>query len=195
MRVTGGAARGYAIEVPDASDLRPSQDIVRESIFNIISDVRGKLVLDLYAGTGVLGLEALSRGARHGDFVEKEKHVASAIRRNAQHGLFQDKVDVFQEDVRTFLNREPFQTYDIIFLDPPYVERPRDVLFLLPRWLSKDAILIYLHGKNLTLSSSADRELLGQKLNEVDTRKYGATSVSFIMLHPENSTNNNDIAL
>ncbi|PIZ48213.1 hypothetical protein CO180_02240 [candidate division WWE3 bacterium CG_4_9_14_3_um_filter_41_6] len=188
MRISGGAARGHTIEVPDAGDLRPSQEIVREAIFNILHEVKGKLVLDLYAGTGVLGLEALSRGARHCDFVEKEKHVATSIRHNANHSLFQDKYDLFEEDAHTFVNREIFQRYDIIFLDPPYVEMPRDVLFLLPRFLAPGGVLIYLHGKNMVLDTQADREMLGEKLKVVDNRRYGATQVTFLMLRQADHT-------
>ena len=180
MRITGGIARGYSIEVPHALDLRPSQEVVRESIFNILGDINNTLILDLYAGTGVLGIEALSRGAKHCDLVEKEKQVASAIRRNIQNVKIQDKADVFEEDARTFINRETFQKYDIIFLDPPYVERPRDVLLMIPKWLHDHGFLIYLHGKGIVLETAHDRELLGKKLVETDTRRFGATYISFI---------------
>ncbi len=182
MRVIGGEAKGHRLQVPQTvADLRPSQELVRESVFNILGDVTGWLVLDLYAGTGALGIEALSRGARFCDFVEKSKDACAVIEQNLNHTKLRDRGDIYNETAAKFLNQHRSQTYDLIFLDPPYVEQPRDVFRLIPANLTEGGILIYLHAQRIILTDPADREWIKAKLKQIDTRKYGATHVSLLV--------------
>ncbi len=182
MRVSGGKAKGHQLNVPSAvSDLRPSQDQVREAIFNILGEwIIGKDVLDLFAGTGSLGIESLSRGARTADFVDKSHSACEIIKRNINHTYLQGKSDIFESDVHKFLNSPHHQLYDLIFLDPPYIHTPRDEIMQIPHFLKDDGVLIYLHGSRIVMESKEDRAWIGEKLESFDTRRYGRTFVSFL---------------
>lgn len=176
MRITGGTFRGRNIEAPSShSDLiRPSKDIVREAIFNIIDIPTNALVLDLYAGTGILGFEALSRGARHVDFVEKMRDFVDLIRKNAINLNVDPHVDVYTERVELFLKNPHSQKYDIVFLDPPYKHNAFNDIDLTREFIDDNGILMYLHSNTVTVENEfSDNWLL------VDTRTYGKTTISF----------------
>ena len=120
MRVITGTARGRRLAQPTNMDIRPSTDQVKEAIFNIIQfDIEGRKVLDLFGGTGQLGIEALSRGAERCTFVDMSRQAAAIIRENVTAVGFADRATVQQGDAMAFLSgcREKF---DLIFLDPPY---------------------------------------------------------------------------
>ena len=120
MRVISGSARGRRLKELPGMDTRPTTDQVKESIFNIIQfDIEGRRVLDLFAGTGQMGIEALSRGAAHATFVDLAPAAARIVRENVELTRFADVSKVVQSDWRGFLSscREKF---DLIFLDPPY---------------------------------------------------------------------------
>ena len=119
MRVISGSARGRKLKEPVGFDIRPTSDMVKESVFNIIQfDVEGRRVLDLYAGTGQYGIEALSRGAGRADFVDSGPKSAKLIRENLELCGFSDSASVFVRDALKHLERKG--KYDLIFLDPPY---------------------------------------------------------------------------
>ena len=120
MRVISGIARGRRLKELQGMDTRPTTDKVKESIFNIIQfEIPGRSVLDLFGGTGQLGIEALSRGAAHCTFVEMRRDVVALMKDNLKTVNFQDKARIVQGDSLAFLAscREKF---DVIFLDPPY---------------------------------------------------------------------------
>ena len=120
MRVISGSARGRRLNPLPGMDTRPTTDQVKESIFNIIQfDIEGRRVLDLFAGTGQMGIEALSRGADHATFVDLAPAAAKTVRANVEMTRFAEQATVVQSDWRGFLSscREKF---DLIFLDPPY---------------------------------------------------------------------------
>lgn len=122
MRVISGTARGRRLKELPGLDTRPTTDKVKESVFNIIQfDIEGRKVLDLFGGTGQMGIEALSRGAKHATFVDLAPAAAAIIRQNLATTGFTDSARVAQSDWRAFLSscREKF---DLIFLDPPYKE-------------------------------------------------------------------------
>ncbi|MCA9391835.1 16S rRNA (guanine(966)-N(2))-methyltransferase RsmD [candidate division WWE3 bacterium] len=187
MRVTGGQAKGHNLIVPQTvSDLRPSQDQVREAIFNILGDyVNDADVLDLYAGSGALGIEALSRGARTADFVDSSKDACDHILKNLHHSKLEGRSDVFQERVDIFLSQPHHQLYDLVFLDPPYADTPRNVILLVHHFIKPNGLLIYLHGKRIVLDNKDDREWIGKQLNVLDSRKYGQTSLSIMRYEPQ----------
>lgn len=120
-RIVAGAARGRPLAVPPGRDTRPTSDRAREGLFSTLSsltDVEGARVLDLYAGSGAVGLEALSRGASAAVLVESDVRAAAVIRRNAEAvGLPGARVVV--DRVERFLGNDA-ATYDIVFMDPPY---------------------------------------------------------------------------
>lgn len=124
-RIIGGRAGSISLEVPDAGT-RPTSDRVRESLFGALESVdslRGAAVLDLYAGSGALGLEAVSRGAASADLVEKAPRAASVVQRNAARvakSVGRDaRIDVHRTSVSAYLHR-PRGPFDIVFIDPPY---------------------------------------------------------------------------
>ena len=117
MRVITGTARGRRLKTPDNYDIRPTTDNVKESVFNIIQfDIEGRQVLDLFAGTGQLGIECLSRGAAGAVFVDRDKDAVRIVKDNLKTcGM---KATVLQEDSISFLNH--CGKFDVIFIDPPY---------------------------------------------------------------------------
>jgi 16S rRNA (guanine(966)-N(2))-methyltransferase RsmD len=118
MRIITGKARGRRLREPPGMDIRPTTDMVKESLFNIVQfDIEGRRVPDLFAGTGQLGLEALSRGAASCVFVDESRQAVSIIRENLAHcGL--EGGEVWQGDALDYLRRGG--RFDLIFLDPPY---------------------------------------------------------------------------
>ena len=120
MRVISGLARGRKLKEPQGLDTRPTTDKVKESLFNIIQfELEGRRVLDLFAGTGQLGLEALSRGAEHCTFVDQRREAAALVKENIRLCRFEDRTRVAQEEAQWFL-RSCGERFDVIFLDPPY---------------------------------------------------------------------------
>jgi 16S rRNA (guanine966-N2)-methyltransferase len=118
LRIVGGSLRGSRVAVPDKPGLRPTPDRVRETLFNWLAPViEGARCLDLFAGTGALGIEALSRGAAQVDFVEADARLANLLRANLVR-LKQD-VNVHAADALRFLARDA-ACYDVVFLDPPF---------------------------------------------------------------------------
>ena len=117
MRVITGTARGRRLKTPENYDIRPTTDNVKESVFNIIQfDIEGRRVLDLFAGTGQLGIECLSRGAESAVFVDRDREAVRIIKDNLKTcGM---KATVLQEDSLAFL--EHCGRFDLIFIDPPY---------------------------------------------------------------------------
>ena len=117
MRVITGTARGRKLKTPENFDIRPTTDNVKESVFNIIQfDIEGRRVLDLFAGTGQLGIECLSRGAESAVFVDKDRAAIQIVKENLK--LCGLKGTVVQEDALSFLRH--CGRFDIIFVDPPY---------------------------------------------------------------------------
>jgi 16S rRNA (guanine966-N2)-methyltransferase len=120
VRIIAGKWRGSTIEVPEAEGLRPTSDRVRETLFNWLQPyIEGSQALDLFAGTGALGVEALSRGAQHLTFVEKQKELAFSIQKNLEK-LKANKAEVINESAFEFLKNKKLDAYNLIFLDPPY---------------------------------------------------------------------------
>ena len=122
MRVISGKARGIPLKTPEGMLTRPTGDRVKEAMFSIIQfDIPGAAVLDLFGGTGQLGIEALSRGAKSATFVDQNKNACSLIRENLKKTKLYDCGRVIQSDYQQYL-RTCNEKYHIIFLDPPYAE-------------------------------------------------------------------------
>ena len=122
MRVITGKARGIQLKTPDGMLTRPTADRVKEALFSIINfDIPGAKVLDLFGGTGQLGIEALSRGATAATFVDAREESCKLIRENLKRTKLEQDAKVIRSDYLDYLSRCREQ-YDIIFLDPPYAE-------------------------------------------------------------------------
>lgn len=120
MRVITGSARGRHIKELPGMDTRPTTSRVKEGLFNIIQfDLEGRRVLDLFAGTGQLGIEALSRGAAWCDFVDRSRAAMDLTRENVRSCGLSERASFFQEDFLGFLST-PKIPYGVVFLDPPY---------------------------------------------------------------------------
>ena len=117
MRVITGSARGRKLKTPQGYDIRPTTDVVKEAVFNIIQfDIEGRRVLDLFAGTGQMGIECLSRGAASAVFVDESKDAIAIVKDNLKTCGF--SATVLQEDSKSFLKH--CGKFDIVFVDPPY---------------------------------------------------------------------------
>ncbi len=120
MRVISGQARGLKLSTPDGLATRPTTDRVKESIFNIISPhIPAGNILDLFSGSGALGIEALSRGSACGVFAEKDREALKSLNFNLERSRQAQKAEVFVGDAFTYLSQTS-KKFDIIFLDPPY---------------------------------------------------------------------------
>ncbi|MDT0157027.1 16S rRNA (guanine(966)-N(2))-methyltransferase RsmD [Microbacterium sp. ARD32] len=178
-RIIAGAARGIRIDVPDAGT-RPTSDRVRESVLGALESmdaIDGARVLDLYAGSGALGLEAWSRGAASVDLVERSRPAAAVIGRNAAavgKAVGSAGAKVHQSAVHAFLGRVA-GPYDLVFTDPPYeladAAMSADLLALAPL-LSADAIVVIERAKRSTTP-----ELVAAGLELVRQKTYGDTAV------------------
>jgi 16S rRNA (guanine966-N2)-methyltransferase len=123
MRIVAGRLGGRRFQAPPGTDTRPTSDRVREALFSALGPLDGEAVLDLFAGSGGLSLEALSRGAAHAVLVERDARAAAVIRRNLDDlGLGDDEARVRRRDALKALRdaREAAETYHLVFLDPPY---------------------------------------------------------------------------
>lgn len=120
MRIVAGTARGRKLFSPEGMDVRPTTDKVKESLFNIIQfEIPDARVLDLFAGTGQLGLEALSRGAKEVVFVDAAGKSLATVKKNVELCGFSDRARLVHADALAWLSRQE-GTFDIVFLDPPY---------------------------------------------------------------------------
>lgn len=120
MRVIAGIRKGLKLKAPEGDHTRPTTDRVKESVFNIIQAyIPASRVLDLFAGSGALGIEALSRRSSHCTFVERDKKAFALVRQNTELARFENEAELICTDSLSFLKtaKEPF---DVIFLDPPY---------------------------------------------------------------------------
>lgn len=147
IRITGGVARGTPLVEPRGLRLRPTSGLVREAVFNILGDlVQEAEVLDLYAGTGALGIEALSRGASHATFVEAEPAACEAILQSLARTGMSSRGTVMRGRLPAALHSIRTQ-FDIIFMDPPYqLATATDTLVSVHTLLKPGGILVYEHA-------------------------------------------------
>lgn len=154
LRIIGGEWRGRKLRFPDAPNLRPTPDRVRETIFNWLSPtINGARCLDLFAGSGALGLEALSRGAATSTFVDSHHKAIESLKDHVDLLHAHEKAKLFQMDAIKFLNSSPSK-YDVVFLDPPYqLPLLEKVIPLLEsnHWLNHAALLYVEIEKRHTL--------------------------------------------
>ena len=183
MRIISGEARGRRLFAPDGTETRPTADRVREAVFNIIrSEVCGARVLDLFAGSGALALEALSRGAAHAVLCDCSKKAAAVIRRNIELMRAQDRTTLITGDWKTALSAGA-GAYTLVFLDPPY--RMTDVYaqaansLLSGGLLAPDALIVMEHAAELSIAS------LTPPLYVADRRTYRDTAISFVRIKQE----------
>jgi 16S rRNA (guanine(966)-N(2))-methyltransferase RsmD len=179
VRVIGGTARGRILQSPPGDRIRPTLDRVREALFNILAaEVDGTDILDGYAGSGSVGIEALSRGGRRATFVERDAVVLRCLRRNLEKCGFAAAAHIRAGDCRRLLPdlERDGEAFDLVFLDPPYADPGRDRVL---RWLGKsnllrtDGVLILEHS-----ARDATQVRYGRLMRRRECR-YGDTRLSF----------------
>ena len=174
MRVVSGRFGGRRLQAPGGRGTRPTSDRVREALFSTLGPLEGAAVLDLFAGSGALAIEALSRGAARAVLVERDARAAAVIRANLDLlGVGEDEALLVRAPARTALRdaRERGDTYDLVFLDPPYrsaAELGRELSEALPPVLSAGARVV---------SQSDRRTPLELDLPLVHERRYGDTLI------------------
>jgi 16S rRNA (guanine(966)-N(2))-methyltransferase RsmD len=175
MRIIGGDAKGRTIYSPKQSQMRPTSDGIKESLFNILHAPSGKSFVDLFAGCGSVGLEALSRGAAKVVFVEKNAAMVNAIKRNLRELSLGGKYEILAIEaakaIRKLQNRG--DSLDVVFADPPYERgfvRGGNIL-------SEDGVLIIQHS----VRENVDEQYTGDFIL-TDRRRYGDTHLSFFKI-------------
>lgn len=177
LRVISGTAKGHKLKTPKGNSTRPTTDRVKESLFNIIAPYIPKSrVLDLFAGTGSLGIEALSRGAETAIFIDKSQECFGIIKNNLVHTKFMEQAEVFTGDSVLMLDRLTGKKFDIIFLDPPYSKGLIDealINIIKNGLIHKDTVII--------AERDAKDDILDEigSLKRVRDQKYGDTVLSF----------------
>jgi len=175
MRVIAGVARGHSLIAPRDRGTRPITDRVKETLFGILGErVPEARVLDLYAGSGAIGIEALSRGAEHVTFVEQSRAAITALRANLDRTDLGASATIAPFDVERFLARTTEEAWDLVFLDPPYELRAIVApLRAVEPHLAPDAMVVIKHFWRTEVP-----ELPG--LQSVRQRRFGETMLSFL---------------
>lgn len=178
MRVIAGTAKGRKLYAPKTHNIRPALDKIKGAIFNILFNVEGLTALDLFAGTGAIGIEALSRGAASATFVDMSNEALTIIRKNIELCGFSERAKIFPKPVPVALEyfAKHRQKFDLVFVDPPYLKnlvQPTLEMIASTKILAENGKIIVEHQPKETIS-----EISGLILTE--TRKYGQTLISFL---------------
>jgi 16S rRNA (guanine966-N2)-methyltransferase len=185
MRVVGGSLRGRSLAGPKTKAIRPTADRLRESLFNVVAHaygnpISGARVLDLFAGTGALGVEALSRGAAFCLFVDDGAEARALLRENAATLGLGGTTRVFRRDATKLGPAHPIEPFTLVFLDPPYGQGLAEKALASARangWLTPDALIVV---EEATKSAFAAPE----GFSEVERRTYDDTEFVFLKLNP-----------
>ncbi len=182
MRIISGTSRGRKLVTPKRYAVRPTSDRVKESLFNILgSEIEGKVVLDLFAGTGNLGIEALSRGAERVIFVEKGRQALRLIQTNLHQFGLVDRSEIIPKDVNRAIGilKQRGECFDLILMDPPYekglIQRTLMKLNTHPIY-DRDSILVIEHNRREPLPRILDG------WNLIRQQKIGDALLSFLTL-------------
>lgn len=185
MRIVGGRLKGRVLHGPSDSEIRPTSDRLREAIFNILAHayddpVSEAAVIDLFAGTGAMGIEALSRGARKALFVEAAAKGRALIRANVDALGLGGATRIFRRDARKLGEAPPDERFNLAFLDPPYDQgfvEPALIALRDGGWLAPRALVI--------VEEPAEAELaLPEGYETIETRIYGETKITILGVRP-----------
>ncbi len=183
MRIVGGELRGRNILAPKSQAIRPTTDRIRESLFNIMEhsygdDLEQARVLDLFAGTGALGLEALSRGAQSTVFIENSIEGRGLLRQNIEAFSLQGKTKVYRRDATRLGEMEKVGPFNLVFADPPYGHgfgEKAAASALDGGWLAENALFVLEEER-----ASAPSRIDG--FEQLDSRSYAGTTIGFFRL-------------
>ena len=183
MRIVGGRLRGRPLAAPRSHAIRPTADRLREAVFNILVHAYGDpvtdaRVLDLFAGTGALGIEAVSRGAGFALFVDQDAEARALLRENVAALGLGGTTRIFRRDATRLGPAHPLEPFSLVFLDPPYSKGLAEQALISARdggWLSADALAIVEEAVDAAFAAPAGFE-------EIERRDYDTTQVMFLRL-------------
>ncbi len=186
MRIVAGRFRGRSLQAPDDLSIRPTSDRVRESVFNILAhgiadfSLAGARVIDLFAGTGALGIEAVSRGAKYCLFVEEAPEARALIRKNVEALGLTGETRIFRRDATDLGPAGNMEPYALAFLDPPYGKGLGEkALAILAegKWLTPGAVCVLEERAGLSVE-------IPSAFTVLDARTYGDTEIRFLRYEP-----------
>jgi 16S rRNA (guanine966-N2)-methyltransferase len=185
MRIVGGRLRSRALVAPKSQAIRPTADRLRESLFNVLAHaygdpVTGARVLDLFAGTGALGIEAISRGAAFALFVDDGAEARALLRENIETMGLGGVTRIFRRDATKLGEAQPVEPFSLVFLDPPYGEGLAERALssaLAGGWLAPDALIV-------VEEAIASRFAPPEGLVELERRPYDTTELMFLKVLP-----------
>jgi 16S rRNA (guanine966-N2)-methyltransferase len=183
MRIVGGRLRGRALAAPKSQTIRPTADRLRESLFNILAHAYGDpvteaRVLDLFAGTGALGFEALSRGAKFAQFVDDGAEARALQRQNVEALGLAAATRIFRRDATKLGAAHPVEPFSLVFLDPPYRKGLAEAALasaLAGGWLTDDALIV--------VEEAADAFKVPAGFDEIERRSYDDTEFVLLRRH------------
>lgn len=180
MRIISGTARGTKLYTLEGQNTRPTLDRVKESIFNVIqNDIKGSNVLDLFSGSGAIGLELLSRGAKEAVLCDNSKEAIQIIKRNVEKTHFKENAKVYKMEYEELIKKMENKKFDIIYIDPPYQTN------YVQKSLAKIIEYKLVDENTKIIIETDDEERILQEIEEqdveiVDKRKYGRASIIFL---------------
>jgi len=170
MRVIAGTLKGRRLKAPTWDGLRPTSDKLRETLFNILAPrMAGARVLDAYAGTGAVGIEALSRGAAAVTFVERDRRAQALIAENLAHCGVADGYVIIRASVARAVAGLLADSFDIMIFDPPYDERADDLLAAAGEHLAADGVLVLEHARRVASPERAGRLCRSREVHAGDS--------------------------
>ena len=180
MRVISGTARGTKLNSIESLSTRPTLDRVKESIFNIIqNEIEGATVLDLFAGSGAIGLEAVSRGAKKAILCDKEKSAIQIIKKNIEKTHFQNETEIYNEAFEKLLTTKIHENIDICYIDPPYKTNyvyDAIKIMLEENIVNEDTMIIIETDEKERIISQIEK----LDIEITDQRKYGRANLIFV---------------
>jgi len=176
MRITAGSFRGRNLHIPDIAGLRPTPARVRQALFNILGDVEGWSVLDLFSGSGMMALESLSRGARNAISIEQHHRAFECLQRIRHEWLLAARWRILRGSLPAMLSRVEGQHFDLVFADPPY---ERGMAEQIPAWLDAH----HVSCRHLIIEESARMQPRWPAgWTAAQSRRYGDTCLYFLTM-------------
>ena len=187
MRIISGKARGTKLYTLEGDNTRPTLDRVKESIFNIIqNEIEGAKILDLFAGSGAIGLEFLSRGAEKAVLCDKSKEAVNIIKKNIEKTHMEQYVEIYNTDFENCLDKIKQEQFDIIYIDPPY---ETDYIIKSLKKIKEKNIA---KEESLIIIETDDEQRIVKQIENIDVkivdkRKYGRATIIFVSLKKEDA--------
>ena len=172
MRIIAGSLKGRTYDAPRGNRTHPMSDKIKNALFNMLGDVECLSVLDAFAGSGALSFEAISRGARYAQLIERDRQAFLTIEKNIQELGLEEQVKISRANVVSWSEKNPDENYDLVFCDPPYNDLQLSTVKLLVKHLKHNGLMVLSHP-----GSEATPTVNGVVV--VDNRIYGDAALSF----------------